>query len=140
MTSATSSATERHGFGATNMSIYCPYLALSPPPYPISILREFQNHILGGPRSTFLRCSLIGSLQQQLLQMWPKPKNAECAHCARSISRTGDSCAMKLNRSTQGYILGAPIEFHRVAIARSRDGARTIMKIRSFLTPSIAPV
>ena len=81
-----------------------------------------------------------GSLQQQLLQMWPKPKNAEYAHCAGSISRTGDSCAMKLNRSTQGYILGAPIEFHRVAIARSRDGARTIMKIRSFLTPSIAPV
>ena len=38
---------------------------------------------------------------------------------------------MKLNRSTQG---SAPIEFHRVAIARSRDGARTIMKIRSFLT------
>ena len=41
---------------------------------------------------------------------------------------------MKLNSGTQGHVLSAAIEFYRVALARSRDGSRTISRIRAFLT------
>ena len=39
----------------------------------------------------------------------------------REISRTGKSYAMKLNRNTPHIPLSVPIEFHCIALARSRD-------------------